>query len=285
VHFLVLRREPFSDNPGAEAVRSRRAAGREVVKTTTLGRRHVNRIPLPPRMNRRTPARTAAELGPQVMAVIGDLPRFLVAPLLRPWHRRWGATADEVAARMPGDGLLPGAQYRCTRAITIAAPPAEVWPWLVQVGYRRGGWYADDLLDNFGWPSAREILLQFQDLHVGQYLAWVPRASERTAFRVDGFVAPEWLLWRMPNRTWAWRLVPLSDGRTRLINRMHTLYEWSRPGWVLGTVLLCEVADYPMMRRMLRGIRDRAETEHRRRAAGAREAGPRAALAGDPSGT
>ena len=248
------------------------------MKTTTLGRRHVNRIQLPERMNHRAPATAAADLGRQVMDVIGDLPRFLAAPPLRHWHLAWGATADEVAATMPGDGLLPHAQYRCTRAITIAAPPVEVWPWLVQVGYRRGGWYADDLLDNFGRPSTREILPELQDLHVGQYLAWGPRASERTAFRVDGFVAPEWLLWRTPNRTWAWRLVPLSDGRTRLISRLHTLYEWSRP-WVLGTVLLMEIADYPMMRRMLRGIRNRAETEHRRRAAG-----PREALAGDPSG-
>jgi hypothetical protein len=221
---------------------------------------------MPARMHHRRPARFAADLRPQVVDVIADLPRFLVAPLLRPWHRRWGATDDEVAAPMPGDELLPHAQYRCSRAITIAAPPAEVWPWLVQVGYRRGGWYADDLLDNFGWPSARQILPEFQDLHVGQHLAWGPRASERSAFRVESFLAPEWLLWRMPSRTWAWRLVPLSDGRTRLINRIHTVYEWSRPGWVLGTVLLCEVADYAMMRRMLRGIRDRAETEHRGRA-------------------
>jgi hypothetical protein len=235
-------------------------------------------------MKRRTPARTAADLAPQVMAVIGDLPRFLVAPLVRSWHRRWGATAEEVAAPMPGDGLLPRAQYRCTRAITIAAPPEEVWPWLVQVGCRRGGWYADDLLDNFGWPSAREILPEFQDLHVGQHLAWVPRASERSAFRVDSFVVPEWLLWRMPSRTWAWRLIPLPDGRTRLINRVHTVYEWSRPGWVLGTVLLCEVADYPMMRRMLRGIRDRAEHEHRHRAARP-AARSRTALVGEVPGT
>jgi len=234
------------------------------VKTSTLGYARVNRIPLPPRMNHRTPARTAADLGPQVRDVLSDLPRFLVTPLLRPWHRTWGATAEEVDAVMPGDHLLPRAHYRCTRAITIAAPPEEVWPWLVQVGYRRAGWYADDLLDNFGWPSAREILPEFQDLRVGQYLAWVPRASERSAFRVDGFAAPEWLLWRMPSRTWSWRLVRLPDGRTRLINRIRTVYEWSRPGWVLGTVLLCEIADYAMMRRMLRGIRDRAEAEHRR---------------------
>lgn len=237
------------------------------MRTSPRGHRRVQRIPSPPRLPRRTVARFAADLRPQVVDVLTDLPRFLVAPLLRPWHRRWGATEDEVAATMPGDELLPHAPYRCTRAITVAAPPDEVWPWLVQVGYRRGGWYADDLLDNFGRPSTRELLPEFQDLHVGQHLAWGPRASERSAFRVEGFVVPEWLLWRMPSRTWAWRLVPLSDGRTRLINRIHTAYEWSRPGWVLGTVLLCEVADFAMMRRMLRGIRDRAETEHRRRAA------------------
>jgi hypothetical protein len=289
VHFLVLQREPFSDNPGEEGIPPVRRQEVEAV-TSTPGRRRtprhaqVERVPLPPRRKLRTPAKFAADLGPQIIAVAGDIPRFLVAPLLRPWHRRWGATADEVAAAMPGDGLLPHAQYQCTRAITIAAPPAEVWPWLVQVGYRRAGWYADDLLDNFGWPSAREILPEFQDLHVGQYLAWVPRASERSAFRVDDFVVPEWLLWRSSNRTWAWRLVPLPGGQTRLINRMHTVYEWSRPGWVLGTVLLCEVADYAMMRRMLRGIRDRAETEHRRPAAGLSAAQPREALTGDVSG-
>jgi hypothetical protein len=231
------------------------------VKTTTLGHRRVNRIQVPARRPHRTPATATADLGPQIVDVLGDLPRLFAAPLLRPWHLTWGATADEVAAPMPGDGLLPRAQYRATRAITISAPPEEVWPWLVQVGYRRGGWYADDLLDNFGWPSVRVIHPELQDLHVGQYLAWGPGASERTAFRVDGFVAPEWLLWRTTIRTCAWRLVRLSGGRTRLVTRMSTLYEWNRP-LVLGTVLLMEVADYPMMRRMLRGIRNRAETEH-----------------------
>jgi hypothetical protein len=229
---------------------------------TTLGHRPVNRIQQAAPVDHRAPATTAADLARQVVDVVGDLPRFVVAPLLRHWHRSWGATAEEVAATMPGDDLLPRAQYCCTRAITIAATPAEVWPWLVQVGWRRAGWYADDLLDNFAHASAREIIPELQDLHVGQFLAMVPRASERTAFRVDGFVAPDWLLWRTPNRTWAWRLLPLSDGRTRLVTRMHTVYEWSRP-WVLGTVLLMEVADYPMMRRMLRGIRHRAETAHR----------------------
>jgi hypothetical protein len=204
---------------------------------------------------------TAADVVRQIGDVLTDLPLFLAAPLRRRRHRTWGATEDEVAATMPGDALLPRAQYRSTRAITISAPPEEVWPWLVQVGYRRGGWYADDLLDNFARPSAREIIPELQDLHVGQWLAWIPRPSERSAFVVDSFEAPEWLLWRSPNRTWAWRLIPVAGGRTRLISRLCTVYEWSRP-LVLGTVLLMEVADYPMMRRMLRGIRARAESRH-----------------------
>jgi hypothetical protein len=207
---------------------------------------------------RRAPEVTGTELLRQLRDVISDVPLFLVTPLLRPWHRRWGATTEEMEAAMPGDHLLPRAQYRCTRAITVCVPPEEVWPWLVQVGVGRAGWYADDLLDNFARPSARELLPDLQDIHVGQRLPWIPHPSARTAFVVDSFEAPEWLLWRTPNRTWAWRLVRLSGEGTRLISRMHTLYEWRRP-LVLGTVLLMEVADFAMMRRMLRGIRDRAE--------------------------
>jgi hypothetical protein len=205
---------------------------------------------------------TAADLPRQVAAVLVDLPLCLVAPLRRRRHRTWGATPDEEAAPMPGDDLLPGAQYRATRAITIGAPPEEVWPWLVQVGYRRGGWYANDLLDNFALPSARAVVPELQDIHVGQWLAMVPRPTERTAFVVDGFVAPEWVLWRSPNRVFGWRLVPLPGGRTRLVTRLRTAYEWSRP-FVLGTFVLMEFGDYPMMRRMLRGIRKRAEAAHR----------------------
>jgi hypothetical protein len=211
------------------------------------------------------PARTGSGLLRQVADVLADLPRFLVTPLLRRRHRTWGATPEEVAAAMPGDDLLPRAQYRATRAITVRAVPEDVWPWLVQVGVGRAGWYADDLLDNFARPSVRQIVPELQDLHVGQWLAWVPHPTERTAFVVDSYAAPEWLLWRHPCRTWAWGLVRLPDGRTRLVSRMRTLYEWHRPLSVV-TVLLMEIADFSMMRRMLLGIRDRAEAEHRHRA-------------------
>jgi hypothetical protein len=205
-----------------------------------------------------SPPRIGAGLAGQLRDVVDDLPRFLAAPLQRRWRQTWGATPAEVAAEMPGDHLLPRAQYRCTRAITIGAKPEEVWPWLVQVGILRAGWYADDLLDNFARPSVRRIVPELQDLHVGQWLAMVPRPSQRTAFVVDSFEEPSWLLWRSPNRTWAWRLIRLGDERTRLITRLYTVYEWRRP-LALGTVLLMELGDYPMMRRMLLGIRERVE--------------------------
>jgi hypothetical protein len=209
------------------------------------------------------PSPTPADLARQVRDVSADLPRFLTAPLLRRWHLNWGADPAEIEARMPGDDLFPRAQYRSTRAISIAAPPAEVWPWLVQVGCLRAGWYADDLLDDLAHPSAREVVPALQDLHVGMWLPMAPTPSETTAFVVDGFEQPRWMLWRTASSSWAWRLIPLPDGGTRLVTRLHAVYDWHRVGTALWAPLM-ELGDFPMMRRMLRGIRERAEAEHRR---------------------
>src|SRR4029450_1059201 len=94
----------------------------------------------------------------QLLAEVGDVahdvPVFLTAPPYRRWHRRWGATAADLAGSMPGAELLPHAQFRATRAIMIDAPPRAVWPWLVQVGALRAGWYSNHLLDNLGRPRA-----------------------------------------------------------------------------------------------------------------------------------
>jgi CBS domain-containing protein len=209
------------------------------------------------------PRPTPAGLVRQVRDVVADAPRFLTAPVLRSWHLRWGASPAEVTGPMPGDDLFPRAQYRCTRAITIAASPEEVWPWLVQVGCLRAGWYADDLLDNVAHPSARQIVPQLQDLQVGRWLPMAPTPSASSAFVVDSVEAPRWMLWRTPSSSWAWRLVPLPDGRTRLITRLHAVYDWRRASTALWMPLM-ELGDFPMMRRMLRGIRERAEAEHRR---------------------
>ena len=66
--------------------------------------------------------------------------------VVRPRLRAWGASRDEVGGALPGDDLVPD-RYRTTHAVTIASPPADVWPWLMQMGYRRGGWYSYDRLE------------------------------------------------------------------------------------------------------------------------------------------
>jgi hypothetical protein len=202
------------------------------------------------------------ELLDQIGDVLHDLPAFLTAPLYRRWHLRWGASPREIAEALPGDELLPRAQYRSTRAITIDAPPEEVWPWLVQVGCRRAGFYSNDLLDNLGHPSARSIVPELQGLEIGQWVPMSPAStpSDVTAFKVYSFEANRWLLWSKPDSTWAWRLTPTADGGTRLVTRIHAARDWKHPLMAILSVVLMEFGDFAMLRRMLRGIKERAET-------------------------
>ncbi len=206
------------------------------------------------------PRPSSAEFAHELAAVAVDLPRFAVAPLHRHRHRRWGATDEEVAAPMPGDDLVPGARTFCTRAITIGARPEKVWPWIVQAGCLRAGFYADDLLDNLGHPSSREILPEFQSLEVGQWVPMAPTPTEGTAFKVAGFETNRWLIWQQPSSTWAWRLTEEPEGSTRLVTRIRKRYDWKKPADTALGLFLMEFGDFPMMRRMLRGIRERAET-------------------------
>ena len=194
-----------------------------------------------------------------VVDALGGLPLFITAPLYRHWHLRWGATDDEVRGPMPGDDAVPKASFDATRAITIAAPPALVWPWIVQMGYRRAGFYTYDLLDNAGYESAEVVLEEFRHLRVGDWIPLASRVSETTAFRVKGFETNEWLVWEKPDSTWAWKLVALSDGGTRLITRLKQRYRWASPAMAAFTLVLLEFGDFPMMRRVLRGIKTRAE--------------------------
>jgi hypothetical protein len=202
------------------------------------------------------------ELLAQIRHVASDLPAFLTAPLYRRWHLHWGATRAEVDGSLPGDALLPHAQFNATRAITIDAPPNAVWPWLVQVGCRRAGWYSNDLLDNLGHPSATTIVPNLQHVEVGQWVPMSPTSSpsERTALMVHSFEVNKWLLWTKPDSTWAWQLTPTDDGGTRLVTRINAVYDWRHPLMAVLGVLLMEFGDFAMIRRMLRGIKARAES-------------------------
>jgi hypothetical protein len=110
------------------------------------------------------------------------------AGCVRPRLMRWGASDDEVAGPFPGADVVPDGQRGPTMAVTIDALPDQVWPWLVQMGGDRGGWYSWDRLDNGGRPSAREVRSEWQDLAVGDYVKywraakapWMPGRSPRS---------------------------------------------------------------------------------------------------------
>ena len=201
-------------------------------------------------------ARRTVAQGAEVLAAV---PLLLTAPLYRRWHLRWGATPAEAHARMPGDGLVPVSHFTATRAITIDAPPGDVWPWLVQVGFGRAGFYSYDLLDNLGRPSAVEIMPQWQQARVGDVAA--PMANPpapNTSFLVAAAQPGACLVWAKPDSTWVWTLTPLASGRTRLVTRLKQRYR-PTPSGVL-TIVLAEFGDFAMMRKMLLGLKHRAET-------------------------
>jgi hypothetical protein len=126
----------------------------------------------------------------QMLRGLGEIivasPRFATAPLIRRWHLRWGASDAEVAVPMPGDELVPRSSFTATRAVTIDAPPEAVWPWLVQLGCRRAGWYTYDLFDNAGYSSANRILPEHQNLKVGDWVPMAKNVNDTTAFTVAG---------------------------------------------------------------------------------------------------
>ena len=171
---------------------------------------------------------------------------------------------------MPGDELVADPSFNATRAITIDAPPEAVWPWLVQIGYGRAGWYSYDLFDNGARPSAERILPEYQEPNVGDWVPMWSKVNETTAFKIKAFEPHRWLLWEKPRSSWAWKLVPLEGGRTRLISRLKQRYEWrASPGNALFTLVLFEFGDFPMMRKLFLNVRRRAERGRVENASGA----------------
>ena len=108
----------------------------------------------------------------------------VVYAALRPRLMRWGATDEEVTGPYPGAELVSGGQRAATMAVTIDAPPDQVWPWLVQMGGDRGGWYSWDRLDNGGRPSATQVHPEWQDLALGDHVKYWTRKGPVDAWEV-----------------------------------------------------------------------------------------------------
>jgi len=197
--------------------------------------------------------------------------------LFSPWQQHWGATEEEVTATLPGDELTPPPVDQCTRAITIAAPPDGVWPWLVQMGADRGGFYSYAWMENlFGLQirNADRIHEEWQQLTVGEPM-WGDR--RRTGGWVVELVEPNVALvlktadpktGRAATRDtgigfefqWTFALRPASHGGTRLLIRERTAYGRRTTRWLLAPVGL---VSFVMTRKMLDGIRVRVESARR----------------------
>jgi hypothetical protein len=177
--------------------------------------------------------------------------------VVRPRAARWGATDEEAGRPLPGDGVVPGRTYVATRAITIDAPPEDVWPWIVQMGSGRGGWYALDRLDNGGVPSAEDVIPELQDLQVGDLIPMIP--GKEVGPRVLEMEPAGRMLWTTDDEfSWEWVLEPRDGGRTRLISRIRERY----PPLLSRKMVYAVVAssgDIVMNWTQLKGIKRRAE--------------------------
>ncbi|MCY1079295.1 hypothetical protein [Archangium lansingense] len=184
--------------------------------------------------------------------------------LLRPWLLRWGATDEEFARAMPGDELVKEPQYVTTRAITIQARPERIWPWLVQMGEGRGGFYSYvwiERLLGMRLENAERILPEFQQLKVGEPLAVEPQddyvmqvkvLEPERALVLGGSTPPPW-----GEATWAMGLYPLDERTTRLVSRCRTRFNSK---WDLLRILsFLDIGQFIMEHKWLLGVKERAE--------------------------
>ena len=174
--------------------------------------------------------------------------------VVKPWHMRWGATDAENVRSMPGDELKPGAG-QATRAISVSARPEEVWPWLVQLGYGKAGWYSYDWIDNDFQPSADRIVPEYQDLKVGDKILMMPEMG----FVVQSIDEPNSIVSVLEDGSTSWCLSLYPDGgSTRLVSRWRPKFEKTPATFLL--TMLSEPGTFIMEQKMLRTIRDRVES-------------------------
>ena len=190
-----------------------------------------------------------------------------------PWQRGWGSTDGEAAMTLPGDELTPPPVEQLTRAITIAAPPEEVWPWLVQMGADRGGFYSYAWMENlFGLDihNADAIVDEWQQLAVGDWVwgdrkrsaGWIVELLEPNVALVMKTADPK--LGRTTRRgegigfefQWTFALLPTPQGGARLLIRERAAYGRRLTRWLMAPVGL---VSFVMTRKMLDEIRKQAE--------------------------
>ncbi len=201
---------------------------------------------------------------------------FAVAtPFLRRWRTSWGATGEEIDASLPGDNIVGQPKWQYTQAITIAAPIERVWPWLVQIGQGRGGFYSYEVLENLvgcNIHNADRIIPEFQRLEPGDSVMLHPKVpypvvmvdrgraivlhyeTRKGLTPVPGTKAADYF-----ESTWLFFLDGRGANSTRMISRFRIDYNPSTRN-KLSYGYFVEPISSTMQQEMLRGMKKRAET-------------------------
>lgn len=188
---------------------------------------------------------------PDTLPLIGTITTLVYLLLVRPRMLRWGASKRETVASLPGDEVVPHPGAESTRAVTIDAPPRDVWPWLAQIGQDRGGFYSYEWLENLAgcqMRNADRIHPEWQLRTRGEVVKLHPAGGLKLLRfeRNRALILENW---------GAFVLQSLDGGRTRLLARGLT----PRGAAAVGYGLLLEIPHFVMERRMLLGIKERAE--------------------------
>ncbi|HEX9095839.1 MAG TPA: SRPBCC family protein [Candidatus Dormibacteraeota bacterium] len=221
-------------------------------------------------MKRKTLLRWLAITDTAVSAVLAY--RYYLLPRIR----NSGATPAEVERPMPGDELVSRPVMEGTHGITIAAPPDAIWPWLVQIGYGRAGFYSYEWIERLmGLPIVNEdrVSPEYSRLAVGDVVPFGPGddiglpviALEPHRFLCLGGAMASGIV------TWCFGLYPVDPTHTRLVSRNRAF----APGWTLASILgrpaswrvelpmkiFFDPGSFLMVRKMLLGIKQRAERD------------------------
>ncbi|TYL37826.1 hypothetical protein CV102_13900 [Natronococcus pandeyae] len=186
--------------------------------------------------------------------------------LFRSWHRTWGATDEEISRQLPGDDLVPEPSDETTRAITVEAPSEDVWPWIMQLGQGRGGFYSYTRLENLVGADIHNvdrILPELQELEEGDSIRMVHEEywlqSPVTSMTVRRIEPDRTLVLQgHDGGTWTFHLDPVNEETTRFIVRGRKPKTRTVLGYVLR-YLAYELPHFIMERGLMRGIKGRAE--------------------------
>lgn len=196
-------------------------------------------------------------------------------PMLRPWRTSWGATPEEVECTLPGDEYIERPKWEATHAITIAETAENIWPWLVQIGQGRGGFYSYEFLENLvgcDIHNADRILPEFQHLKVGDVIHLHPQsppipivaiepnryillhACNSVSTHEDSNEPDEYI-----NVSWLFYLKPIDARSCRLISRWRSDYKQTLANKLGYGPTFIEPISFVMDRKMLLGIKERVE--------------------------